>query len=326
MNTTNTAVDVAWLFMKEVVRLHALPKSIVSDRDTRFVSKFWAELHWLMQTQLLMSTAYHPQTDGLTERAIRHVEQVLQSLVDSDQLNWAECCPMAEFAINSSISSTTQFAPFELNYGWLPSIITEVPPTEFVGVSQFIEKALQNLDEAHDAIIFSRVNQTHQANKLRREEPDICPGELVYLATTDLNLPKGRAYKLTPRFIGPYKVQNADTSKSTYELELPPELMKRRIHPRFHVSRLRKHIPNDNSRFPKREVRTYYDFGDDPEVEWIVDKVVDHEWRGDTLYLRVTWRAGDQTWEPLSSCDKLSALDDYVALLGVREPLELPKK
>ena len=89
-----TAKEVTWLFIKEVIRLHGMPDSIVSDRDTKFTSNFWKELHWLMGTKLLMFTSFHPQTDGATKQANRSISQVLRALVHSDQKNWAEVCPM----------------------------------------------------------------------------------------------------------------------------------------------------------------------------------------------------------------------------------------
>ena len=87
--TTVRASELAWLFIREVVRLHGLPSSIVSDRDSKFVSKFWREVHRLLGSRLLMSTAYHPQTDGVSERAIRTVSQVLRTCIQLDQRDWA---------------------------------------------------------------------------------------------------------------------------------------------------------------------------------------------------------------------------------------------
>jgi hypothetical protein len=165
--TTAKVIDIAWLYLCEVVKLHGLPKSIVSDRDTKFVSKFWKELHRIMGTKLMMSMAYHPQMDGATECAIRQVSQVLQSLIKPDQTDWANQCPMVEFAMNSTISSTMEFAPFELNYSWMPTIMTELDNTQYNGIRQFTKQALQNLSVAHDAIITNCVSQIEQANKLR---------------------------------------------------------------------------------------------------------------------------------------------------------------
>ena len=105
--TTVTTRGVAWLILKEVVRLHGIPESIVSDRDTKFTSIFWKELHRLMWSKLLMSTAFHPQTNGATERANRSIAQILHTVVSNDQKDWSDKCPIVEFTINSSVNDTT---------------------------------------------------------------------------------------------------------------------------------------------------------------------------------------------------------------------------
>ena len=117
-----TAKEVAWLFLKEVMKLHGVPESIVLDCDTKFMSTFWHELHRLMGTKLLMSTVFHPQTDGTTEWANHSVGQILRMIINDDQKNWADKCPMVEFVLNSSVSTTTKFALFELNQGYMPQI------------------------------------------------------------------------------------------------------------------------------------------------------------------------------------------------------------
>jgi hypothetical protein len=327
-NTTATALDIAWLWLDNIVRLHGLPDTMVSDRDPRFISRFWTELHRLIGIKLLKSTAYHPQTDGASERAVRTVSQILRAVVSADQTDWAVRIPMVEFAMNSAVSATTGFAPFEVNYGWTPNMITKIniKDVKFRGVQQFAERALETIDAAHDAIIASRVIQTHNANKSRREDPPLAVGDLVYLSTADLSLPKGRANKLLPKFIGPYPIVKADPATSNYTLTLPPELVNRRIHPKFHISRLRPHIRNDDERFPNREVHTYYDFGENPETEWYVDSIIGHQWTRNKLSLHVKWRLGDVTWEPVNNCEKLEALDDYLTLHGVKTPEELPRK
>ena len=117
---TVIARGVAWLILKEVVRLHRIPEPIVSDRDTKFTSIFWKELHRLMGSKLLMSTMFHPQTDGAMEQANRSIAQILQTVVANNQKDWSSKCSMVEFAINSSINATTGYAPFELNYVYMP--------------------------------------------------------------------------------------------------------------------------------------------------------------------------------------------------------------
>ena len=101
------------------MRLHGVTESIVSDHDTKFTSTFWRELHRLMGTKLLMSTVFHPQMDGTTEQANRSIGQILRMVINDDQKDWAAKFPMVEFALNSSVSATTGFAPFELNQGYI---------------------------------------------------------------------------------------------------------------------------------------------------------------------------------------------------------------
>src|SRR6266481_346322 len=163
--TCVTSTEVAWIFLKEIVRLHGVPDSIVSDRDTKFTSSFWKELHRLMGTKLLMSMAFHPQMDGATEQANHLVGQVLRALVHNDQKDWENQCPIVEFALNSSISSSTGYALFELNYGFIPQLGQWLgTDTKFASVKQFMQQVQLNLMMAHDTIIESCVVQAHHVN------------------------------------------------------------------------------------------------------------------------------------------------------------------
>lgn len=330
IQVTTTAAELADIYIREIVRLHGLPDTIVSDRDAKFTSKFWQETHRLLGTRLLMSTSFHPQTDGATERANKSIGQILRTMVRPDQTNWVEKLPMVEFALNSNISSSTGFAPFELTYGYLPTLVPGITPAKSAkpGVRDFVNQALENLEQAHDAIIESRVIQTYHANKRRREEGRFAKGDKVYLSTENLSLPKRRARKLMPKYIGPYRITASHPKESTYTLELPPELKARRIHPTFHASRLREYLKNDDRAFPKREVRAFYDFGDNEDEEWLVDEILAHEWNNQELKLLVQWNLGDTTWEPVSECDKLTALDRYLELQGIKtkEWKDLPRR
>ena len=328
VNTKTTATELSWIYLREVVRLHGLAESIVSDRDSKFTSRWWRELHRILGAKLLMSTSFHPATDGVTERANRSIGQIFRATIRPDQKDWVQRVPMTEFAINASISESTGFAPFELNGGFMPAMMAKADTGQAVspGVRAFAETALRNLADAHDALIASRVFQRHYANKRRQEEPKIAEGDLVYLSTKNLNLPKGRAKKLLPRFIGPYKVTRAIPESSNYELELPEELVRRRVHSRFHVNLLRPHNANDDALFPNRMKAEPYDFGTPEDGEWYVDEIKGHRWHGKNLEFEVRWSQGDTTWEPLESVDEVEALDRYLALIGVREPRDLPRK
>ena len=129
------------------------------------MSTFWHELHRLMGTKLLMSTVFHPQMDGATERANHSLGQILIMIINDDQKNWADKCPMVEFVPNSSVSATTGFAPFKLNQGYMPQIgMPTTFDTTFKGVKQFVLQAKWDLMVAHDAIIANHVQQMFHAN------------------------------------------------------------------------------------------------------------------------------------------------------------------
>ena len=116
---------------------------MVSDRDTKFTAKFWQERYRLMDTKLLMSTAFHPQTDGATERANHTISQILHALINPNQTDWVVKLPMVEFANNSSVNQSTRYVPFELVYGTMPCMITLFPDdSKISGVKQFAERAM----------------------------------------------------------------------------------------------------------------------------------------------------------------------------------------
>ena len=191
LRTTTMAAELAPLFMSNMVRLHRLPETIVSDRDPKFTSLFWTELHRLLGV------------------------------------------------LNSSVNKSTGFALFELTYGYVPQTIQSVGTSEYAGIQEYAEVARDMVTHAHDAIIASRVEQTHYANTRRcLDEVNLETGQKAYLSTENLNLPKARARKLMPKYIGPYEVLSCDKDKSYYTLALPDKLLKRRIHPMFYAKLL----------------------------------------------------------------------------------------
>jgi hypothetical protein len=118
--TTFGACNMAEIMFNNIYKLHGLPVSIVSDRDSLFTSVFWRELHSLIGCELRMSSAYHPQTGGATERANRTMTQMLRHCIALDQRDWVTKLPAIEFAMNAATSETTGFSPFLLNYGRQP--------------------------------------------------------------------------------------------------------------------------------------------------------------------------------------------------------------
>src|SRR6266481_2517866 len=130
--------------------------------------------------------------DSVTEWANRSIGQVLQALVCNDQKDWACLCPMVKFTLNSHVSATTGYAPFELNYRYIPQLGQCISTdTKFASVRQFAQQALSNLMMAHNTIIEACVNQMHHANLTRWPGGAYPPSSLVHLSTKNLALPKG---------------------------------------------------------------------------------------------------------------------------------------
>ena len=161
-------------------------------------------------------------------------------LICPDQKDWVEKCLVIEFAINSSIAKAMGLAPFEVNYGYMPVMMREVKDNEktLPGVRTFAMNTLRNMALAHDALIESRVFQQQYTDKRWHAEPNMEVNDFVYLLTKNLAMPKGKASKLVPKFVEPYKVMKAIPSLSNYILELPPKLIKRRVHPMMSYSQI----------------------------------------------------------------------------------------
>src|SRR6201996_3550259 len=316
------AKQIAEVIFDSVYKLHGLPERIISDRDSLFTSIFWKRLHELLGVELRLSTAYHPQTDGMTERANRTMTQMLRQCVQPDQKDWAEKLPGIEFAMNLARSETTGFSPFFLNYARTPRPMIWDNNSEFPGVRTFAMRMKDALMKAHDAIIAARVRQTDTANVHRRHS-GFAIGELVYLSTKNLKLPKKRARKLVPKYIGPFKIIQVVSPGASYKLELSAELKMRGIHDVFHASLLRAHVPNDDRRFPGRQMHQIPGFGVNPK-EWAVDRILSHIGKGTDASFEIQWATGDVTWSPYAEVKHLAAMDGYCEAMGINHPRHLP--
>jgi transposase InsO family protein len=117
VHTTYSVQDYEELYIDQIVRLHGIPKTIVSDRGTQFVARFWEQLHESLGTKLIRSSSYHPQTDGQTERVNQIVEDMLRASIMHFDKSWDKCLSLAEFSYNNSYQASLKMAPFEALYG-----------------------------------------------------------------------------------------------------------------------------------------------------------------------------------------------------------------
>jgi len=310
------AKQMAELMFEEVYKHHGIPRSIVSDRDVLFTSTFWERLHELIGTQLRMSSAYHPQTDGSTERANRTVTQMLRQCINEKQTDWVSKLPAIEFAINSARSESTGFSPFFINSGMMPRamIWDNATKDEYPSIRNFALQKKLAIMSAHDSILVARVKQTRDANRKRQPAP-FEENDLVYVSTKNITFPKKLARKLIPKYIGPYKIVK-DFGNYSYRIDLPANMKQRGVHDSFHASLLRIHAPNDDRLFPGR-LESQINVEIESEGEWAVGKILSHAGSGENATFEVEWKAGDTTWLPYDQISHLQAIVTYLELLGV---------
>jgi hypothetical protein len=205
--TNYNSQQITELMFEEVYKHFGLSCHIISDQDILFTSTFWKWLHELLGTKLDMSSAYHPGSDGLMERANRTVTQMLRQCVDNKQTDLVSKLPAIQFAINSARSESTGFTPFFLNNGRMPrSIIWNSPPSsEFSDIRSFALQKKLAIMSVHDSILAACVKQIWDANRKHMVTP-FKENDLVYISTKNVRFPKGLAHKLIPKYIGPYLI------------------------------------------------------------------------------------------------------------------------
>ncbi|WVZ75845.1 hypothetical protein U9M48_023869 [Paspalum notatum var. saurae] len=220
---------------------------IVSDRGPQFTAQFWKSLHKAMGTKLDYSTAYHPQTDGQTERVNQLLEDLLRACVLTYGPNWEDSLPYAEFSYNNSYQASIEMSPFQALYGRqcrTPLMWEEAGERQIFGPAMFVEAA-ENVAKVRENLRIAQSRQKSYVDK-RRRELTFEEGEFVYLKVSPLRGTKRfhTRGKLAPRYIGPFRITKR-VGDLAYELELPEHLSG--VHPVFHVSQLRKclRIPED---------------------------------------------------------------------------------
>ena len=209
-NKSNDAFHVADLYFKEIVRLHGIPKTMVSDRDSKFLSHFWRTLWRKLGTSLLFSTSYHPQTDGKTEVTNRSLGNLLRSYVGKNVKQWDLILPQIEFAYNRSMHRTIRKSPFKVLYGLQPIGPMKLAPhltiQQFSGDVEVRAKEIKKLhEEVRLKIEKKNAKYVEQANK-RRKYVEFEVGELVWVHLRKNRLPPGKFGKLKPRVDGPFKI------------------------------------------------------------------------------------------------------------------------
>ncbi|GJQ93203.1 reverse transcriptase domain-containing protein [Tanacetum coccineum] len=240
MKETDPLEKLARMYLKEVVTRHGIPVSIICDRDPRFASNFWRSLQKALGTSLDMSTAYHPQTDGQSERTIQTLEDMLRACVIDFGNGWVKHLPLVEFSYNNSYHASIKAAPFEALYGRKcrsPVCWAEVGEVQLTG-PEIVQETTERIIQVKQRMQAARDRQKSYAD-LKRKPMEFEVGDKVMLKVSPWKgvVRFGKRGKLNPRFVGPFKVIKR-VGDVAYKLELPEELS--RVHNTFHVSNLKK--------------------------------------------------------------------------------------
>ena len=301
---TITAEETSKLYMDNVWRRTGLPRQVISDRGPQFASKVMQEVWNKLGVKSTMSTAFHPQTDGETERVNQELEQYLRVFGNFQQDNWVELIPFMEFAHNARQHSATGKSPFEIWYGFQPEFI---PPVNFTTKIPNVEDRLRTLDQVRSEVTAALkvAAEIMKRSKVSTATHVFKPGDQVWLEGTNVHTTHPKA-KLAPRRHGPFKV--VSTWGVNCKLQLPKTW---RIHPVFHSSLISpyKETTAHGPNFTRPPPEIVQGEDDHYEVESVLQSKVSPNKKG-ILYL-IKWKGypnSENSWLPASQMKHTLAL------------------
>lgn len=306
--------ETARLVFKEVFRFHGLPRSIITDRGSQFVAKFWRCLMKLLGIKAQLSSGYHPETDGQSESTNQTLEQYLRCFINYQQDNCVDLLPLAEFAYNNSLHSSIGVSPFYANVGCCPRWDLEATTEDTTNPAATDRLSL--LQATHEQLQVSprhaQETQKKATDQHRKVGPSFGVGDQVWLIRHQLKTTRPCS-KLDYQRLGPFKIKER-INDVTFRLEL---LFHMRIHPVFHVSLLE---PYHTNRIPGRHLPPPPPFVLEDEEEYEVASVLDSKISRGRLFYFVDWKGytpNDRTWEPT---EHLEHAADKVAEFHRRYP------
>jgi len=300
----------AQLFFKHVVKLWGIPASIVSDRDGRFIGTFWTELFSFLGTSLNISSSYHPQTDGQTERFNCLLEEYLRHFVDARQKNWVQLLDVAQFCFNCQTSSSTGKSPFEVVSGrqpLLPHIIDHPYAGKNPQAHNFTKEWRQTVEIARAYLEKASKHMKKWADKKRRPL-EFRAGDqvLIKLRPEQVRFRSRKDQRLVRKYEGPVEVLKK-VGNASYRVVLPTWM---KIHPVIHVNNLKPYHPDPNDGSRNATVRPDIDLKHtyEKEVEEILADRVRKVGRPvrRVLEFLVKWRnlpAEETSWERLEDLE-----------------------
>jgi hypothetical protein len=298
------ATDLAITFAREVWKHHGLPSDIVSDRDSRFTSEVWKEFLRLSGIRPRMSTAFHPQTDGQTERLNQTIEAYLRSFVGHEQNDWVSLLPMAEFAYNNSVTSGNGISPFYANYGFHPTATNSAAAGPLNLASKVYVHWMHTVhDQARKGLETAQDRMRRYADPTRKQAPAYQIGDLVMLNGRNIQT-RRPSRKLDHKNHGPFQIERI-VSPLAVKLTLP---RKWKIHDVFHVSLIEPYRQSEH-REPPNAAKVLREADDiEQSEEYDVDEVVASTKKGRRVLYLVKWLdypdRKDWTEEPFDNFSK----------------------
>jgi hypothetical protein len=317
--------------------IHGVPDTIVSDQDPRFLGEFWQALMKTLGVKTSISSAYHPQTDGQTEKANHVIGTYLRAFSRHNSDNWDDKLPMGEYAYNASVHVATGKTPFELDMGYNPRMPIDISVRAAIGRGDSREKfksrlgfaeAMQfDLENAKEKLGEAQENQQLAADE-NRQEAKFQVGQQVYLNTKNLpltysNSSDQRSRKLQDIYDGPFKITRASKSPNAWYLDLPKGW---NIRQPLNVSLFKRDLSD-----PTRERKPPPVKNSIHGAEYMVEAIVGSKGRGGRsgglsqrqYRIRWTgWKEEDDTWEPLSNLEGCKDLvQEYHKNMGWEPPV-----
>ena len=281
-------------FMQHIVRLHGIPRDIISDRESLFTSGLWNQITEKFGIERRLSRAFHRQTDGQTGRTNVTLEQYLRAYVNYQQDNWNELLPLAEYAYNNGYQETIKRIPFYANYGRNPEhqlmnhLITE---------KQTSAKEMENLHQTlREEMTTAQLRPKENYNKHRKPDPNLKSGDMLWFLPRNIKTTRP-SKKLDYKKMGSFKIIKK-VGTSSYKLDLPASMT---IHNTFHISPLELY---EDKKFPL-QIQTPpppIEIDGEPAREYELEEIIDSRLHQGKLEYRAKWTGyspeHDMTWYP----------------------------